>query len=167
MDDDGSDLGEADPAAATVPTDALDIGDAPWKKGQHKSQPLTYAVPTDLQGGKAYRTVKFHIDFNDPDAVEDANKCRRQGLYRAGKKLGLALKRPSTAGREYTQANEDWIIAKYDSYAAANNGCRITMHHLAIQYNLQFPNEYRSQPSLASHIHKVDRLRAKKDQYLQ
>jgi hypothetical protein len=86
---------------------------------------------------------------------------------RESKKLGLPLKRPSTVGREYTQANAAWIMAKYDSYATANNGRRITMHHLAIQYNLHFPNEYRSQPSLASHIHKVDQLRAKKNQYPQ
>jgi hypothetical protein len=166
VEDDGGDLGEdEDAAAATVPLDALDVDDAPWKRGQQKSQPLTYAILIDLQGGKEYRTVKFMVDFNDAASVEKANTRRRQGLLRAAKKLGLPLKRPSTAGREFTQANDDWIVRHYDSYAAANNNSRITMENLAIEYNVAFPNEYRSQASLASHIQKNDRLRAKKDEY--
>ena len=165
VEDNGGDLGEDDGAAATVPLDTLDVDDAPWKRGQLKSQPLTYAIPTDLAGGKEYRTIKFVVDFNDADSVDKANARRRQGLFRAGKKLGLPLKRASTAGREFTQANEDWITQRYDSYAAANDNRRITFAQLVIDYNLAFPNEYRSQSSPASYIQRNDRLRGKKDEY--
>jgi hypothetical protein len=171
-DEDGSDGPITNPA----PTDpqaiaqaraaALEPNDAPWKRGQPKAQPLTYTVPTDVNGGKAYRTIKFTVDFTDGDSVERANKCRRQGLYRAGKNLGLPLKRPPTHDKQYTQVNNNWIMAQYDSYAAAHNNCRITYKQLAHEYNKRFTNERRSEQSLASHIHRTGYLKNKKDSYI-
>ena len=141
------------------------MNDAPWRKGQPRAQPLTYAIPTDVNGAKEYRRIKFEVDFSDADSVEKANKIRRQGLYRAGRRLNLPLKRPSTQGRQYTQVNNNWIMAKYDRFAADNNGTRITMAELHQQYDQQFPTEGRTQASLATHVDRVDYLRAKKNSY--
>lgn len=177
-DEDGDEDGTAGPIANPAPTDpaaiaqaravALEPDDAPWKRGQPKVQPLTYAIPTDIHGGKDYRTIKFTVDFTDGVSVEKANRCRRQGLYRAGKILGLPLKRPRTDDRPYTQANNNWIMARYDSYAAANNNRRITYRELSDDYNQHFsnPRDQRSQQSLSSHIQRVDYLRGKNDSYL-
>ena len=141
---------------------ALDVDDAPWKKNHPHAQPLTYAIPTHLNGSKEYRRIKFEVDFSDADSVEKANKIRRQGLYRAGQRLNLPLKRPSTQGRQFTQVNNNWIIAKYNDYARDNNGARITMAKLHEEYEKQFPAEGRTQSSLATHIDRVDYLRAHK-----
>ena len=128
------------------------------------SHPLTYAIPA-AGGGQTIKKIAFRVDFNDKASVAKANKARFLARGRAMKKTGQPLLRPSTAGREYTQQNDDWIKAENDCYAAASNGIRIPLLELTRRYNNQFPQEGRTQFSITSHMDRNKELKAKRGSF--
>ena len=119
---------------AQAMAEALGSNDPPWKRNQPKAQPLTYAIPTDDRGKVKYKSLGYRVDFSNAKSVEKANKARRQDIYRAANDFDLPLKRPSTSGREHTQANNDWIAQRHDTFAAANGNKCISIAQLHTDY---------------------------------
>ena len=148
-----------------APADALDVGDPTWKVGQPKSQPLAYWVPSDAFGGKEWKSIGYVIDFNKVEDVQKAVKARRLSIWRHKKKHGLPMARPSTVGRQFTQANSDWIAQEHVTYAGSNRNHRISMRELTRRYNVRFHGENRTSASLSAHINRVDALRAARARY--
>ena len=158
-DEDEDEEGEEDEEAGTE--DVLGL-DEFWKVGKPKSLPLVYMVPADASGGTKTRTIKHAVDFSSEKSVQKANKTRGLEIWRARDRLGLRaqMKRPSTRGREYNQANNAWIKRTYEQYAANNSGRRIPAAELTRRYNAHFSTENRSVASINSHIDRDGELRA-------
>lgn len=144
--------------------DALGIDEAPWQVGHPRAQPLTYAVRRDLQSGVDYFTIDRTVDFNSHDDVKRANAARHQARLRRNKALGLPPTKPNTHEAAYTQANNDWIVARFHSYAAAHNGARIPIDQLTREYNAHF-GEQRKEKGLEGHIQRRPALRNVKNRY--
>lgn len=146
-DDDGVDEGAPNAAALA---DVLDVNDSGWKRGNPKSLPLIYYVPSDASGGLKAKTIKFEVDFDVRESVNKANKTRRLEVNRAKQRHGITgpPKRPSTRGREYTQQNQDTIKDIYEDWATHNGGLRIPIDELTVLYNRAFSGEDRTKHSL-------------------
>ncbi|KAK5134573.1 hypothetical protein LTR08_006359 [Meristemomyces frigidus] len=145
--------------------DANADNQAPWKVGNPMQQPLTYDIPV-AGGGTEPRTIKFTVDFNNAASVSEANKRRRQGVWRQKRKLGLPMLRPSTQDRLYTQRNDAAIVTIHREYARENGGRQVSYARLAERYHQLFPGENRSHSSLSSHIARIDALKEMRATFL-
>lgn len=116
-------------------------------------------------GETKLKQINFKIDFDDPDEVKEANKRRNQARRRAETRFGVPPRRASTVGREYTQANNDWLRRAHENYAFHNGGRRIPWPELTRLFNQQFPAENRTENSISSHVNRVPELRVKRNSY--
>lgn len=140
------------------------VATEPWKVGRPQPQPLTYKVPT-AGGGSETRQIAFNVDFSDSKSVEQGNKRRRLGVWRRKVALGMAVMRPSTRGREYTQENNNVILAIHQEYAESNNNLQIPYSMLTNLYNDIFTTENRSESSISSHVARVAELKTERNTY--
>lgn len=144
-----------------VPGDEQEV----WKVGQPQTQPLTYQVVAK-DGRYRAKDIAFTVDFTDPDSVRKANKARALGVWRAKRSLNIDDPlRPSTAGREYSEVNDDFIAIIHEEWAQENDGERITMPELTRIYNEQFPGEDRSRASISSHVDHIKELKDMRASY--
>jgi hypothetical protein len=124
-----------------------------------------YVLSTKNPGVKILRTIKFSVNFDDRNSIDKARKVRRLGLDRGRKAAGLPVKHPSTKGREFTAAHEDWVIQEHANYAFANSNRRIPMAELTNRYNQRFPTENRTEASIRSWIDRNATVKAARQSY--
>lgn len=140
------------------------VDQAPWVVGRPQRQPLAYPIPT-ANGGTERRQIAFTVDFADRDSVDKANKARRLAVWRAKKALNMAVLRPSTQDRKYTEESHDMIACLHEDYAMQNGGYQTPYWLLTESYNALFPNENRTESSISSHIAHVPELKAMRGLY--
>ena len=74
-------------------------------------------------------------------------------------------KRAKSSPNRYREKWDDWIAARYDSFAGASGGLRIPMARLVREFDERYPDPQRPKRSLENHIQRTDRLRRKRIQY--
>ena len=79
-------------------------------------------------------------------------------------KAGQSRRAKSSPNR-YREEWDDWIAARYESFAGASGGLRIRMARLVREFDDQYPDPKRPKRSLENHIQRTDRLRRKRKQY--
>lgn len=70
-----------------------------------------------------------------------------------------------TTQREYTRAENDWILNRYRSYALENQGHRMRPGQLTEEFNEEFPNVKRTEQALSYHIRFNEGLKSEKETY--